>query len=546
MRQSVGVDFGTSTTLIAEGAAAGRPAIVPIGRTTSWMPSIATAANSGIEVAEDALRRNPGSIISSAKRCITRREEFIVSPDGSVELAADDVIVAILAELAARSRMERLPLSEEGVTRLGCPAMWDANQRMRLLGLAEKAGFRVGPATLIDEPISAGLHWINEQSSRGEYLDQDRVLVFDMGGGTLDVALLDVTTGPGREPEIYVLASEGMDEAGDAIDAVVADELEAKLQERGIYLEDLPDPLVARAYLVRAAREAKEALSDAQEIDVHVGYQVAALPALHYSVEELESAVRPQLERAWQLVLSTLRAAHLTRRGGSVPSALRRLSDAELTKGVTHVLLAGGMSRTRGVAKYLGERVPRAQLHEFANHGGQEAIAAGLADTTSFEQVNLHRPAFDFVLEYESSSGDVRTVPLYRAHTRFYASWEPASRDRLFYEWPRGATAADPQLARTLPRSGRGSLSVIAMDGTRVPLRHQGQDYDSLEVTFGHSEVRFVLSPEGTMKLKDGAGKEHSLRIKRWPALGSGFSGLALPVEEPVWEPMRQPWWQTK
>ena len=48
MRQSVGVDFGTSTTLIAEGAAAGRPAIVPIGRTTSWMPSVAIPAASSV------------------------------------------------------------------------------------------------------------------------------------------------------------------------------------------------------------------------------------------------------------------------------------------------------------------------------------------------------------------------------------------------------------------------------------------------------------------------------------------------------------------
>lgn len=544
--QSVGIDFGTSTTLIAESAAIGRPAVVPIGSATSWMPSVAAVRDGALLVAEDALEVNPGQLITSVKRCITKRQEYVTSPDGTVVQRVDDVIIALLSELAARARLERLPITKKGVTRLGCPAMWDAEQRLRLLGLAETAGFKIGAATLIDEPIAAGLHWINEQTQRADYLDQDRVLVFDMGGGTLDVALLDVTTGPGRDPEIYVLASDGIDEAGDTLDSVIADDLERQLNNAGVHLAQLPDEQLARAYLLRSALEAKIALSEVKETEVHVRYQGAEIPRLHYTVEELEGALRPQLDRAWDLVVSTLRAAYLTRAGGAVPSALRQMPENELTSRVTHVLLAGGMSRVPGVAKFLGRRFPRAQFHEFANHGGQEAIVAGLAETTSYEQVNLHRPAFDFRLEHEGAAGEKCSTLLYRAHTRFFASWEPLSRDRLFYEWPDGVTAVASERARLLPSSGHGLLAVFAMDGTRVPLRHKGLDYDSLKVAFGHAPLRFTLSPEGQMTLKDGRGTVHSLRIKRWPALGSGFANLALPVEAPVWEPMHRRDWDTK
>ena len=59
---------------------------------------------------------------------------------------------------------------------------------------------------------------------------------------------------------------------------------------------------------MRAAAEAKVDLSTHHETQVHVGYQAGNLPSLHYTREQLEDAMRPQLERAWSLILSTLRA----------------------------------------------------------------------------------------------------------------------------------------------------------------------------------------------------------------------------------------------
>lgn len=547
-QQFLGIDFGTSTTLIAESLPTGRPSVVPIGQAESWMPSVAAVEYGALTVAEDALGRNPASLISSVKRCITERKDMVQSADGSVEHEADAVISAVLRELANRARADRLPISEPGVTRLGCPAMWDAEQRERLLRIAEKAGFSVGPSTLIDEPIAAGLSWIGLRTQERDYFDEERVLVFDMGGGTLDVAILDVTTGPVRDPEIYVLASDGLSEAGDVLDSAMAADLEEALTSQGVDVDGLPDPALARAYLVRAAAEAKVDLSSHRETQLHVGYHPGNLPILHYTREQLEDAILPQLERAWSLVISTLRASYLTRADGAVTSALRGISEDELTAKIHHVLLAGGMSRTPAVEKFLAWKMPRARIHTFPGRKGpQEAIVSGLAENTSYDQVNLHRPAFDFVLEFDRGvNGRPTRLPLYRAHTKFYEPWEAMSRDRLKYEWPHGATAINRDAARELPRTGHGRLAVYAMDGTPVALRHNGTDVPGLKVSFGHSPVRFALSPEGHVNVTDGRGSMQSFRVTRWPVLSAGFARLALPVKDPHWEPMHRPAWDTK
>ncbi|NUU18456.1 Hsp70 family protein [Cellulomonas humilata] len=518
-----------------------------MGDSTSWMPSVASPRGADLIVGEDALRQSPGSLIRSVKRCITTGATTVCSADKSFERSADEVIGAVLTELASRAQFERLPISEPGTTRLGCPAMWDADQRLRLLNLASAAGFAVGASTLIDEPVAAGLMWITEQTRRAIYLDGARVLVFDMGGGTLDVAILDVTTSPDRDPEIYVLASAGVDEAGDVLDTAIAKNLEDILGERDIFLGDLPDEGLARAYLDRAATEAKIALTDVSETDIDVAYAAVQLPRLHYSVEQLDDALRPQMERAWSLVESTLRAAYLTREGPqSRASDLRKLSAEQLTSKITHVLLTGGMSRVPGVARFLGPRFANAVVHQDASIRVQESIAAGLAENTTYERVNLHLPGFDFVLDYIDRDGTQQTATLYRAHTRFYEPWEAMSRDRLYYSWPDGATAYRSEAVRDLPDHGSGAMRVVALDGSPVTLRHGDDEVDRLRVDFGLRDVRFTLAPDGSLTLTDGRLYQQTMRVDRWPALRSGFGRLALNIEKPRWVPMERRAYDTK
>lgn len=545
----VGIDFGTSTTLVAEGAGAGRSAVVPIGETEPWLPSAATLVNGRFVVGEEAESASPGRVIRSVKRAITERRVTVSSPDATVKASVDDVVLAILSELATRARANGLDIRSEGVVRLGCPAMWDADQRSRLLKLAQAAGFAVGASTVIEEPIAAGLMWIEEQTRSRRYLDHDRVLVFDMGGGTLDIAVLDVTTGPRRDPEIYVLASEGINEAGDRLDIAIAEDVESLLTERGVAVRSLSDPVLARAHIRRAATTAKIALTDSASTDIHVGYRPESIPDLPYSVQQLNDCLRPQIENAWRLVDSTVRAAllaseqRLLRREFRTTTGLRQMSPERVGATIDHVVLVGGMSRIPGVARYLGERLPAARIHTFARNAPQEAIAAGLAERVSYEHVNLHLPGFDFVLDIPGSA----RVTLYRAHTPLYEWWEAQSKTGLSYSWPDGATAYNGTQARDLPRSGFGTLRVLALDGSVVTMRgRKDRETSGLRVNFGHMDPRFVLSPDGTMTITDGRHEEQVVRILQWPALRAVDGKLTLRVEEERWRPDDRRAWDTK
>jgi molecular chaperone DnaK (HSP70) len=85
--------------------------------------------------------------------------------------------------------------------------MWDGPQLKRLLDLAEKAALPVDSSTLVDEPIAAGVAWVSHRFLAYGERPEGRLLVFDMGGGTLDIAVLDVVGG--ERPEISVLSALG-------------------------------------------------------------------------------------------------------------------------------------------------------------------------------------------------------------------------------------------------------------------------------------------------------------------------------------------------
>src|SRR4029453_16786490 len=141
--------------------------------------------------------RAPPPLVRPAKRAITDRRDHINlagGDDGEVA-EADAVIGAILAEIVARAGRAGRWLPGETDLRLGCPAMGDGTQRRRLTDIAEKAGLPGRATGLIDEPVAAGVAWLAHRYA--EYGDRPtgRLLVFDMGGGTLDLAVLDIGGG---------------------------------------------------------------------------------------------------------------------------------------------------------------------------------------------------------------------------------------------------------------------------------------------------------------------------------------------------------------
>jgi molecular chaperone DnaK (HSP70) len=537
---AVGVDFGTSTSLVAERAGRRPVEIAPLGRTTRWFPSLAGYRGETLLIGEDADDLPGNQTIRSIKRAITENLDVVsvAASGGQREVSADEVIVALLSEISRRAEAAGHPLTSERELRLGCPAMWDGSQRKRLLGLAEKAYLPVDNSTLVDEPIAAGVAWVTHRFLAYGERPEGRLLVFDMGGGTLDIAVLDVVGG--ERPEISVLSAVGAPHAGDSLDQAVAAELTDEFARCGFDLQNLAHPALAQALVLRAARDAKVRLSQVREHRVVLPAHLGRSPVLSYSREQLEEAFRQQMDQAEWLVWAALRAARLTEHGDQQsPEELRKMSPAELGDDVDYVLLAGGMSRIPYVERRIGALFPNAQVFDNAGVAADEAIVAGLADTAGYDRLNLHRPGFDFVLEWEEG-GRRHQSPLYEAYTPFYEPWEAMSgRFNLGYE-RRGRDFPGP-------RSGTGVIRVLSTSGEHLGLVFEGEAKQGLQMTFGSQEMLFKIYCNGRILIRDGRGMDLHMRVDRWPVIrGRDHAQLVLKRAEGAPPPPAGAWYLEK
>ncbi|WBC08355.1 Hsp70 family protein [Micromonospora sp. WMMA1947] len=536
---AVGVDFGTSTSLVATRAGRRPVQVAPLGHSTRWFPSVAGYRGDKLVVGEEADALPSDQVIRSIKRAITRNEDRVAvfGPAGTLEISADEVMIALLAEIGARATRAGEPLNQDREFRLGCPAMWDGAQRNRLLELAEKAGLPTDGSALVDEPIAAGIAWVSHRYLAYSEQPEGRLLVFDMGGGTLDIAVLDVVGGP--HPEISVLTALGAEYAGDMLDHAIARDLYEDLTAKGYDLSGSRHPELLDALVMRAAREAKVNLSRLAEHRVVLpSRQLGAVPVLTYTREQLEEAFRPQMDEAERLVWAALRAARLTERESGSPEQLRALGPAELIRDVDYVLLAGGMSRIPYVGRRVGALFPHAQVFDDAGVQADEAIVAGLADTAGYDRLNLHRPGFDFIVEWDEN-GQTCQETLYAAHTPFYEAWQVLSgQANLGYERHDHAFPG--------PKHGRGRLRVRATTGESLGLKFDDQVMDGIGLTFGRS-MSFKLYCDGRILLRDGSGKRLDMKVDRWPVMrGRDHAQLVLRSAQRNSPTPPTPWYMEK
>lgn len=508
MSRAIGIDFGTSTSLAAEGDPLGGTTLAPLGRASTYLPSLLGITDAAL-VAGDAAGDLPErQIVRSIKRQITERGTTIPDPlhaDATIDV--DDAIVTVLRALAQGAR-EFFQL-DAGTVRLGCPAMWDADQRSRLIRLAQRAGIPATEYNLIDEPIAAGMAWLSHRVRDHSNAVRGRVLVFDMGGGTLDVALLHTDTKSGRNGgEISVLASKGINKAGDDLDLAIRADLVAMIENLDLDLDAAARAEIDRRILTEA-RLTKIMLSTEDEAMVRIPLESRRLPTLRYTREQLEMVFAGQLDEAESLVWNVVKESHLTHEVHHSPEQLRAMSNSDAAQEIKHVLLAGGMSQIPAVRARLERMFPRAEFHDKVgrNIGPDEAIAAGLAETTSYDRVNLHRPSFDFLLEVP----DGPTLTLYSAHSPLYESWQATQQSDLYYQCT--------LTTRQLPNQGIAQLRARSSMGDGVTFRLAGADQAGIPVQLGHEGVRFCIRPNGRITLTDGKGHQHMFRVDRWPVL---------------------------
>jgi molecular chaperone DnaK len=210
------------------------------------------------------------------------------------------------------------------------PAYFNDAQRQATREAGELAGMEV--VRILNEPTAASLTYDTDQH------ELKRLLVYDLGGGTFDVSIVQV-----QEGVVEVLASHGDTQlGGDDFDAALAEHIMQRFEEEHtVNLRDVP---AARARLLRAAEEAKKVLSSAPYATVQEEYiaEKAGIP-LHLTLEisrlEFEDLIQPLLDKTMTCVGQALDDASL------IPSQLDQ------------VLLVGGSTRSPIVSRLLEERL---------------------------------------------------------------------------------------------------------------------------------------------------------------------------------------------
>ena len=371
MAKTIGIDLGTTNSCMAvlEG---GESTVIPNaegGRTT---PSVVAFTNDGQRLVGAPAKRqqvtNPQNTIFSIKRFMGRKwdevsEEMTIVPyevvkgengDARVksegkEYAPPEISAMILQKLKADAEAYLgEPVTDAVVT---VPAYFNNAQREATKDAGKIAGLNV--LRIVNEPTAAALAY---NLDKGE--DQT-VLVFDLGGGTFDVSVLEFDAETGT---LEVHATNGDNHlGGDNFDKAIVDWMVAEFKkDQGI---DLSQDRMALQRLYEAAEKAKIELSSTMTTQINLPF-VTATP-------EGPKHLDLQLTRA---KLNELTADLLERTVGPTKQAL---ADASLESSkIDHVVLVGGMTRMPAVQEKVKELIGK-DPHKGVNP--DEVVAVGAA-----------------------------------------------------------------------------------------------------------------------------------------------------------------------
>src|SRR5438046_1730672 len=369
MAKTIGIDLGTTNSCVGviEG---GEPAVIPNaegGRTT---PSVVAFTNDGQRLVGAPAKRqqvtNPQNTIFSIKRFMGRKygevsEEMKIVPyevvkgpnsdvrvkAGDKEYAPPEISAMILQKLKADAEAYLGEKVEDAV--ITVPAYFNNAQREATKDAGKIAGLNV--LRIINEPTAASLAYGLEKES-----DQT-ILVFDLGGGTFDVSVLELGEG------LFQVKSTAGDNhlGGDNFDKAIVDWMVAEFKkDQGI---DLSQDRMALQRLYEAAEKAKIELSSTMTTQINLPFVTATA--------EGPKHLDLQLTRA---KLNELTAELLDR---TVEPTKRCLTDAGLDASkIDHVVLVGGMTRMPAVVDKVKELIGK-EPHKGGNP--DEVVAVGAA-----------------------------------------------------------------------------------------------------------------------------------------------------------------------
>ena len=354
MARAVGIDLGTTNSAIAvlEG---GEPTIIPNAEGSRTTPSVVAFSKTGeVLVGEIAKRQavtNVDRTISSVKRHMGT--DWTTEIDGK-KYTAQEISARVLMKLKADAEAYLgEPVTEAVIT---VPAYFNDAQRQATKDAGQIAGLKV--ERIVNEPTAAALAYGLEKGKEDEL-----ILVFDLGGGTFDVSLLEVGKDDDGFSTIQVRATSGDNHlGGDDWDQRIVnwliDQVKAKTGA------DLSKDAVALQRLKEAAEQAKKELSSATSTNISLQYlSMTADGPIHLD----ESLTRAKFEELTSDLLERTK---------------KPFRDVMVEAGVTvseidHVVLVGGSTRMPAVTEVVKELTGGREPNKGVNP--DEVVAVGAA-----------------------------------------------------------------------------------------------------------------------------------------------------------------------
>jgi len=497
MPKTVGIDLGTTNSVIAvmEG---GEPVVIPNSEGSRTTPSVVAFTKSGERLVGTLARRqaavNPENTVYSIKRFMGRKfgevdsERKIVPyqvkpgkddravvfvPNASKEFTPEEISAMILQKLKADAEAYLGEKVTDAV--ITVPAYFNDSQRQATKNAGQIAGLNV--LRIINEPTAASLAYGLEKKAN------ETILVFDLGGGTFDVSVLDVGDG------VFEVKSTNGDThlGGDDYDRRIVDWLADEFKKQnGI---DLKTDRQALQRLTEAAERAKIELSSRLETTINLPFITADQTGpkhleMTLTRAKFESLTADLTERCRQPFLSALKDANLT------------------PQHINEVVLVGGATRMPIIQQLVKDLLGGKEPHKGVNP--DEVVAVGAAI-----QAGVLKGEVKDILLLDVTPLSLGVETLGGVMTRLIDrnTTIPTSRSQVF------STAADNQTSvevhvlqgeREMARDNR-TLGRFHLDG--IPPAPRGMP---------QIEVTFDLDANGILNVKaqdKGTGREQSVTI---------------------------------